>query len=136
MRHNFPAIEALEAGGIDPSDLARVAPAVDPEHLLVREARPWFERIVLHNAAAIALPYVVYVRASVYTRPRRQLTGLVIHELVHVNQWRQEGYVRFAIVYLGEYLRGRLSGKPHTAAYRAIRYEVEARHHTENVLGQ
>jgi hypothetical protein len=134
MRHNFPAIEALEAGGIDPSALARVAPAVDPEHLLVREARPWFERIVLRSAAAIALPYVVYMRASVYTRPRRQLTGLVIHELVHVNQWRREGYVRFALVYLGEYLRGRWRGQPHDEAYRAISYEVEARRLAETLL--
>lgn len=134
MRHNFPAIEALEAGGIDPSTLARVAPLVDPERLLVREARPWFERIALRNSAAIALPYVVYMRASVYTRPRVQLTRLVIHELVHVNQWREEGYVHFVLSYVGQYLRERLRGRAHDEAYRAISYEVNARRDTEDVV--
>jgi hypothetical protein len=134
MRHNFPAIEALEAGSIDPSDLARVAPRVDPERLLVREAQPWFERIVLRNSAAIALPYVVYMRASVYTRPRAQLTGLVIHELVHVDQWREEGYVRFALSYLTQYLKERMRGRAHDEAYRAISYEVDARRHTDDML--
>ena len=134
MRHNFPAIEALEAGNITPSQLAQIAPAVDPERLLIREARPWFERVVLRTAAAIALPYVVYVRSRTYTRPRHELTALVVHELVHVNQWREEGYLRFAWRYVADYVRGRLRGKPHRQAYRDIDYEVEARELTHQLL--
>ena len=127
MRHNFPAIEALEASNLTAAALADVAPAVDPERLLVREARPWFEWIVLRNSSAIALPYVIYLRSGVYTRPRQELTRLVIHELIHVNQWREEGYVHFAARYLADYLRGRLRGGSHSQAYHAIRYEIEAR---------
>lgn len=133
MRHNFPAAEALEAGGISPQAMAAVAPTVDPEHLLIREARPWFERIVLRTSAAVALPYVVYVRAAVYRRKRDELTDLVIHEVIHVHQWRDEGYVRFAFIYVGDYLKRRLRGASHRDAYRAIRYETEARRLTEVV---
>lgn len=127
MRHNFPAIEALEAGNLDLDALARLVPGVDPERLLIREARPWFERLVLRRVAAIALPYVIYVHSRAYMQPRAELTKLVVHELVHVSQWREEGYLRFATRYLGDYLRERLRGRPHMEAYRAIRYEVEAR---------
>jgi len=134
MRHNFPAIEALEAGGVDPTALARIAPGVDPERLLIREARPWFERLILRRPAAIALPYVVYVHTRAYNRPRADLTPLVVHELVHVSQWREEGYFRFAVRYLGDYLRGRLRHQSHAEAYRAIGYEIEARALTEELL--
>jgi hypothetical protein len=134
MRHNFPAIEALEAGSIDPVALARIAPGVDPERLLIREARPWFERLVLRRPTAIALPYVVYVHSRAYNRPRADLTGLIIHELIHVSQWREEGYVRFAFRYLGDYLRSRLRGHSHSESYRSIRYEAAARALTEELL--
>ncbi|MBT8203348.1 MAG: hypothetical protein KJO87_08595 [Acidimicrobiia bacterium] len=133
MRHNFPAVEALEAGGISLQAMVAVAPSVDPEHLLIREARPWFERLALRTSAAIALPYVVYVRADAYRRRRDELTDLVVHELIHVHQWRDEGYIRFAVIYVADYLRGRLRGDSHRDAYRAIRYEVEARRLTEVV---
>jgi hypothetical protein len=136
MRHNFPAIEALEAADLTARQLAQVAPAVDPERLLVREARPWFERIVLRGVEAMALPYVVYVRPRTYTRPRSEIARLVIHEMIHVNQWREEGYLRFARRYLGDYLRGRLRGKSHRDAYLAIGYEVEARALTGRLLSR
>ena len=134
MRHNFPAIEALEAGDVDLSALALLIPGVDPERLLIREARPWFERLVLRRAAAIALPYVVYVRTSTYVRPRADLTRLVVHELAHVSQWREDGYVRFAARYLGDYLRERLRGRSHIESYLAIRYEAGARAVTDRIL--
>ena len=136
MRHNFPAIEAIEAGGLDLDALAQIAPGVDPERLLIREARPWFERLVLRRVSAIALPYVIYVRSRSYVRPREELTKLVVHELVHVSQWREEGYVRFATRYVWDYLRHRLRGGTHNEAYLAIRYEVEARACADDLLAR
>lgn len=53
--------------------------------------------------------------------------GLVAHELVHVEQWREHGAPRFLWRYLGAYLRGRRVGLTHRAAYRAIPFEQEAR---------
>jgi hypothetical protein len=53
--------------------------------------------------------------------------GLLAHELVHVRQWRELGAVRFPWRYLGAYVRGRLHGLGHRAAYTAIPLEREAR---------
>jgi hypothetical protein len=52
---------------------------------------------------------------------------LIAHELVHVRQWRELGAVRFLVLYLGAYARGRWRGLGHRAAYEAIPLEVEAR---------
>jgi hypothetical protein len=60
---------------------------------------------------------------------RRRAAGsalLLRHELVHVEQWRRYGVVGFLRRYLGAYLRWRLRGHSHWAAYRRIPFEVEA----------
>jgi hypothetical protein len=51
---------------------------------------------------------------------------LLAHELVHVRQWRELGFVGFLVRYLRAYLRARLMGYPHWGAYRRIPLEVEA----------
>ena len=134
MRHNFPAIEALEAAGIDPASVQVVAPGVDLERLLVREASSLLEKLVLRRNAAIALPYVVYMHSRWYRRPRAQLARLVIHEAVHVSQWRQTGKLKYAATYACDYLRGRVRRRGHDEAYQQIRYEVQAREATDKVL--
>jgi hypothetical protein len=48
------------------------------------------------------------------------------HELEHVRQWRSQGAARFLGRYLGSYLRWRLRGYPHQAAYRRIPAEIDA----------
>jgi hypothetical protein len=53
--------------------------------------------------------------------------ALIAHELVHVEQWRRLGPVRFLRAYLGDYVRARREGLGHDESYRAIRFEVEAR---------
>lgn len=47
-----------------------------------------------------------------------QRPAWVIHELVHVRQFRQYGFIRFAVLYLVEYCR---------KGYNNNRFEVEAR---------
>lgn len=51
---------------------------------------------------------------------------LLRHELEHVRQWREQGVLGFLRRYLGAYLRQRLRGLPHWAAYRRIPHEIEA----------
>jgi hypothetical protein len=51
---------------------------------------------------------------------------LLRHELVHVEQWRRYGVVGFLARYLTPYVRARLRGYPHWAAYRRIPFEIEA----------
>ena len=51
---------------------------------------------------------------------------LLAHELTHVRQYGRYGMAAFLGRYLGEYLRARLAGAPHTEAYRRISFEREA----------
>ena len=83
--------------------------------------RIWIGGPVPRGAEGITIGSTVCVRARSADRPR-----LVRHEVVHVVQWSDLGYLRFARRYLGSYLRGRLRGYPHKAAYRRIPFEVEA----------
>lgn len=52
--------------------------------------------------------------------------ALAGHEVVHVLQYRRHGVVGMLARYLGAYLRGRLAGRSHRSAYRAIGFEREA----------
>ena len=85
-------------------------------------ARVIVVRVLTPGVVAMTLGPWILVR-----RGREQDAGLVAHELVHVQQWRELGVVRFLTRYFGEYLRYRVAGQPHWSAYAAISLEVEAR---------
>lgn len=51
---------------------------------------------------------------------------LLAHELTHVAQYRRLWAAPFLGRYVGEYLRGRLEGLGHRAAYLSISFEREA----------
>ena len=76
---------------------------------------------VPRGADAITLGPVISVRRRAAASPY-----LLRHELVHVRQWRRYGVIGFSARYLADYLRGRLRGRNHHAAYLRIRFEIEA----------
>jgi len=73
------------------------------------------------GAAAITVGPVVSVRRRFVDDDR-----LLRHELVHVRQWRTLGIVGFLVRYGGAYVRWRVRGYGHWAAYRRIPLEIEA----------
>jgi len=73
------------------------------------------------------MPWAVYLHPGHLERPPAELGPLIVHELTHVDQWRRLGPFGWARAYLGDYLRARLRGVGHTAAYRGIGLEAEAR---------
>ena len=73
------------------------------------------------GANAITLGPLISVRRSAADDSR-----LMRHELVHVRQWRRLGVAGFLRRYVGAYLRQRLRGYGHWAAYRRIPLEIEA----------
>jgi len=73
------------------------------------------------GATAITLGPVIFIRERGVGSAR-----LRRHELVHVRQWRDLGVLGFLRRYLGTYLRWRLRGYPHWAAYRRVPLEIEA----------
>ena len=51
---------------------------------------------------------------------------LVRHEAEHVRQYAELGLVGFLVRYTADYLRWRIRGYGHWAAYRRIGFEIEA----------
>lgn len=76
---------------------------------------------------AMTLRNTVYVEPVVLAGSSRPLGLLVIHELVHVRQWRSLGVYGFLRRYLSDYLRGRRQKLGHRGAYRQIGLELEAK---------
>ncbi|MEO8216836.1 MAG: DUF4157 domain-containing protein [Acidobacteriota bacterium] len=87
----------------------------------------WLRVFLLSGVVAITLGRRIYVSPRVAARSADAVERLIRHELAHVRQWSRLGLFRFAIRYLGDYLRLRRSGLAAQAAYRAIPFEVEAR---------
>jgi uncharacterized membrane protein len=57
---------------------------------------------------------------------------IVNHELIHMDQIKRNGVISFYLIYLGEYLRYRLSGLRHYEAYIKISFEREAYENQSN----
>jgi hypothetical protein len=87
-------------------------------------------RVVAPGAAATTIGRVVFVKKG-----REDDPLLVEHELVHVRQYRTRGLVGFLVPYLWRYLRLRLQGWPHWAAYRRLPHEAEADWEARRRLG-
>ncbi|MBC7712083.1 MAG: hypothetical protein H7177_02005 [Rhizobacter sp.] len=51
---------------------------------------------------------------------------LINHEMIHINQIKQLGVVKFYSLYFKEYLHNRVKGMSHNQAYLAISFEKEA----------
>ena len=88
---------------------------------------PFLMRAALGGrATAITLGDHIFVQSEVFDGlVAGHQPDLVIHELVHVTQWRADGG-SFLPRYVAEYVRLRLLGVPHETAYRSISYEAEA----------
>ena len=92
--------------------------------------RLWVGGPVPPGAAAWTLGSLVIVRE------RHASDGhLLAHELEHVRQYRELGFAAFLVTYLAAYLRLRLRGYPHQAAYRRIPAEVAAEWRARRLLG-
>ncbi len=130
----YPPSAALRAAGIDPQV---VADLLDPDHADVVPLRPaprWM-RLLWGDVGAMTLPWAIYVHPDLLTGDPGRLGAVVVHELVHVAQWRRQGVVRFLAGYLAAYLRARSRGSDHRTAYEAIPAEQEARTVTARILG-
>lgn len=95
--------------------------------LPVRVAPALLRRFWGRGTRGMTLPWAIYLSPEAYEQALAGTTPrLLAHEAVHVEQWRRLGPVRFLAVYVSDYLRGRLTGLPHSVAYRSISLEREA----------
>jgi len=92
-------------------------PDVDRER-----ARVVVTRVLTPGAGGMTVGRFVLIR-----RGREGDERLLAHELVHVRQWREQGWLRFLWRYFTDYFKGRRRGLGHRGAYLAIPFEAEAR---------
>ncbi len=93
----------------------------------MRSAPRWLRPIRIGRFSAIALPWAIYVTPSGLAGPLRDLAPLIVHELVHIEQWRELGRFRFPFRYVGAYVLARSRGQDAAAAYRDLGFERAAR---------
>lgn len=124
--------EALLAAGLDVAAVRGRLPHVEPFAVPVRAASPWFRRFWAHGIVAVAMPWAIYVTDAALARlqtgaePERS-GSLIVHELVHLEQYARLGARRHLTQYVADYVGARIRGASHWDAYRGVRLEVEAR---------
>lgn len=124
----------LREAGYDTDALrVRIAP-VDPGRVNLYPASRLLRRLWRPGIAAMTQGRFVFITPEVMNGDRDRLARLVIHELIHVRQYRSAGYFRFLTSYLKEYWMGRIGGKSPREAYLDISHEREARELTDRTI--
>jgi hypothetical protein len=95
----------------------------------------WLRALVHENVEAITLGRRVYLSPRLLEEGEQRFLETLRHELVHVEQVRKLGVMRFALRYVAEYVRNRRRGLRHEAAYFEISFEREARLAEGNAAG-
>ena len=124
----------LRKAGLDGDELRAAIAPVDPDSVNVWPASPLMMRLWRKGIKGVTVRNWVFVDPRILRGDPGRLGRLVIHELVHVRQFRESGYVPFSLRYVYEYLRGVLHGKSLRQAYLDISAEQEARAVTESLF--
>jgi hypothetical protein len=124
----------LRKVGFDNDELRSAVAPVDPDSVNVWPASRIMMRLWRRGITGVTIRNWVFVDPALLEGDPVRLGRLVIHELVHVRQFRDSGYVSFSLRYVFEYLRGLLGGKSLRDAYLDISAEQEARAVTETLL--
>ena len=111
---------------LNPGYLARIQP-ITPESVTVVSAPRLMRKLWAKETGAMTIGKRIFVDPAVLERGGRELTVLLMHEMVHSRQWQERGSLRFLASYVRQYLVARITGATHREAYLAIEAEVEAR---------
>lgn len=83
---------------------------------------------ILNVEAIVLFPFIFF-------RSKKPNEILISHELIHVEQIKREGALKFYFKYLLEYSLLRLKKVPHYEAYRSISFEKEAYEKQKKITG-
>lgn len=124
----------LKEAGYDTDALrVRIAP-IDPDRVNLLPASRFFRRFWRSGINGVTHGPFVFIAPEVMGGDRDRLARLVVHELIHVRQYKAAGYLPFVISYLKEYWMGRMGGKTSRQAYLDISHEREARELTARTV--
>jgi hypothetical protein len=125
--------DVISEAGLDLRMVRARLPNTDPFAVPVVAAPPWLERVWRPWVKGSAGPRRIFVRPGLLEDPSA-IGRLVVHELVHVDQWRQHGRIGFLARYVGGYGQGLLQHRSFSAAYRNLALEEEARTIADEVM--
>lgn len=124
----------LRNAGYD-TDALRVGLApIDPDRVNIYPASQMMKRLWLKGIQGVTIRHLVFVDREVLLGDPERLARLVIHELVHVRQFNDAGYIGFMTRYIRDYARGLLGGKKLRQAYLDVEAEREARATTAELV--
>lgn len=123
---------ATEAG-IDLRVIRDKLPDTDPFRVPVVGAPRWMQLAWRPWVKGSAGPSRIYLRPELLAEPAAAGT-LVMHELVHVDQWRRHGRIGFMGRYAAGYLKGLFEHRSFTSAYLNVAFEVEARMIADEIM--
>lgn len=124
----------LREVGYDGEALRLHLAPVDPDEVNVWPASSLLTKVWRRGISGVTYGRFVMVSPEMMRGDRERLARLVIHELVHVRQFKVSGYLPFMIRYLSQYIAGRFDGKTARQAYLDIAAETEARELTEKLV--
>ncbi len=107
---------------------------VDPDRINVYPAAPGLRLFWRPGIKGVTHWRWVFVEPEFMRGDPVRLARLVIHELVHVRQYHDQGYLPFTVRYISDYWRGRFSGKTPRQAYLDVAAESEAREVTRQIV--
>jgi hypothetical protein len=114
------ALDAVLSAGLDTGNL-------DLSAVSIHAMPPLVATLLGRGVAAMTLGDHIFVTQNRYESViAGELPVLLLHELVHVGQWRREGSIGFLVRYGSDYLSNRMIGLDHKVAYRAIGFEAAA----------
>lgn len=117
----------LRSAGLDTEELRRELAPVDPDSVNVWPASKWLRKLWRPGINGVTQWRWVFVDPDLLRSDGTRLARTVLHELVHVRQFTEQGYVAFMTRYLGDYVRSRFAGVDHRNAYMDNPAEIEAR---------
>jgi hypothetical protein len=125
-----PADRAVQRAGLD-------AAALMVAGVSLRRMPRVMQVVIGRRVRAITLNRRIFISASRFDAVvAGQDPVLLVHELIHVGQWADYGAFFFILRYVSEYLRLRMLGVSHDAAYRGISFEHAAYDASKGVEGR
>lgn len=117
---SIDAFTAARRSGIDSFDLPLDGVRIVPMPRIVA-------KLLGPHVQAITFVRTIMVNPTIFERVADGSEAeLLAHELIHVAQWEDSGILAFTRNYVGDYVRLRLLGATHDAAYRSIGFEYQA----------
>ncbi|UCD85265.1 MAG: DUF4157 domain-containing protein [Deltaproteobacteria bacterium] len=106
---------------------------LDRIRLYTKGLRLGYLILLLNRANAITFSKKIFFARGMLDESTITGITLIAHELTHVRQYQETGFLRFLYRYLRDYIQSRIEGKDHHSAYLNVSFEREAFTHEREI---